>query len=786
MKKLLILSLFLLSPALASAAPVNSITITDKSGTASTNYPFQFGRPFVQGEIANYPQVVINGSPAPTQADVKNRYPDGSVEYAVISVMIPTIPANGSLTISFQNQSSGNNSPLTQAQMLDPAYNFDAKINITSGGVTKTASARTMLSSGNCTPWTSGQIAQSMLCADDSINRIYDMGFDSARSIRPRFYVTFWPATHQVTVRYVGENSNTQTLEDVPYDLNLTLGNSSPTTPYTKAGLIHFINTRWTKVFWIGGQPQQKINVDHNLAYLKETKFFPNYNTALSVPESTIAADYTYWQTKPKDLYDAGMWQKYMPTTGQTDSPEVGPDTRWATLWLLSGDWRYFEQTKVQADLAGAWGMFFREGDPVRKFDRAQTIPAIGRTISLNARPIAYLGFEDITDPRFATISDQPQVLQPLIVTPGYPTHSDGWTYDGAHQPDPFSAAYTLTGDYFYLEGAQMWAALDVLSYGPTPNFRGAAGYAGIYDQVRGNGWVLRNRVNAAFLSPDGTPEKEYFNQTVNDAIAKWEGERNITGTASQGPAELAEWNIGKSLNIYFSVFHFWTGYKNDYNGLGGMCPLTGAMAAEYADYISDQVCNITSLWHESFLTFELGRAKEMGFATGPLLTWDSAIWNGQFADPGYNPKLSGSSITPQAVYDPTEVADYYGLHGRPLTSWAEVASYESATNVNVLNVAFTQTAYPWPYFMTALDAVSMTAQESGGAVAWQWFQTNFVDRYVTYYSSNPSWAILPRTTNTTPLPPPTSTTVGLSATPSSLTSSGSATLTWTSTNRRA
>src|SRR5262249_24244543 len=58
---------------------VNSITITSRTGAVQTNYPLQFGRPFIAGAIPDQPQVLINGAAATTQADVKNRYPDGSV-----------------------------------------------------------------------------------------------------------------------------------------------------------------------------------------------------------------------------------------------------------------------------------------------------------------------------------------------------------------------------------------------------------------------------------------------------------------------------------------------------------------------------------------------------------------------------------------------------------------------------------------------------------------------------------------------------------------------------------
>src|SRR5271170_4640773 len=108
----------------------NSISVTNASGGAISNYPYQFGRPFVDGAIANQPRVLINGQLVVSQADVKNCYPDGSVEFAVIAVVIPAIPASGSLTLTFQNQSAGNNTPLTQAQMLSLNYNLVATLSL--------------------------------------------------------------------------------------------------------------------------------------------------------------------------------------------------------------------------------------------------------------------------------------------------------------------------------------------------------------------------------------------------------------------------------------------------------------------------------------------------------------------------------------------------------------------------------------------------------------------------------------------------------------------------------
>src|SRR3954453_10082997 len=127
---LLIAILLSAAPTSALTAPANTITITNKSGSTQTNYPLQFGRPFVQGEILDYPQVKINGTPVFTQTDVKNRWPDNSVKYAIIAVRIPSIPANYPVTLSFQHQPSGNNAPIAAAELLRQFPDFDAIIQI--------------------------------------------------------------------------------------------------------------------------------------------------------------------------------------------------------------------------------------------------------------------------------------------------------------------------------------------------------------------------------------------------------------------------------------------------------------------------------------------------------------------------------------------------------------------------------------------------------------------------------------------------------------------------------
>ena len=232
-------------------------------------------------------------------------------------------------------------------------YMFDAQMILTSaaGGVSQSIDARTMLANGDYKLWTSGPVAQTIILADDSAQRKYDIGFgDGYTPFRPRFYATFWPATHQVFVRFVGENDNTQAVEDLSYSLTLTLGNA---VPYKRSGLTHWAMTAWSKSFWLGGTPSPQVNIDNNLAYLETTRFLPNYDPAITVPASAVASEYNYWTGRPHDLYDGswdgGVWSSGMGVPGARaesrpirngrscgSTPATGGCARWRSAWPIS------------------------------------------------------------------------------------------------------------------------------------------------------------------------------------------------------------------------------------------------------------------------------------------------------------------------------------------------------------------------------------------------------------------------------------------------------------------
>jgi len=707
---------------MAQSDATNFITIREKAGVTTNQYPIQIGRPFVPGEIPNFPQAVIGNTNLVTQADVKSRWPDGSVKHAILSFYLPALVANSTVTVNFINQVSGNNSGfLAKADMLATGLNFDATMELANGGTTLSASARTMLNADKFEYWHQGAVMTSVIIADHSTARASDLGFDANKSFRPIFHATFWPAINKVKVRYIGEIANTEALQDQVYALALKLGNTAPLTVYTKPSFTHIAASRWTKEFWLGGVPPT-IEINHNLTYLAKTKTLPNYDTSRVIPESALAQAYTDpysgWSFVAKDLYDPGNMLKYMGSTGGRD--EIGPYPTWTVRWLYTGDRRVQEQTFGNANLSAAFPVHFREGNGAKTFESGGT-NALGRVLSIQARPTVFLNSGNFyINFQYTNPADK-------IVPVGAMT-DEGWYPDGAHQPDFHSPLYLLTGDYFHLEEMYFWASWGAaytspgtdVSYGRGPT----SSTGGITGEVRSDAWIFRNRAQAAFLAPDGTPEKAYFTKLTNDAIAIWEGTVGITGTPNQGNAN---WNWGNTIAVQkygphgvptIPALRFWEE--------GGTVP-------SWSEEVDPAMAtNRTPPWQHAFLIYSLGQAKNLGFASEPLLTWLSPMMIGQLTNPGYDPYLVGAYQMPAVRKTDNR---FFDLWSQEKTGF--LGNY-NAQQIFTDQLSDANHGYP----MIAIPATGMVAHHPGGSAAWSFIQQQVLT--ASSLNSNPKWLILP------------------------------------------
>ncbi|MDC1205332.1 hypothetical protein N8083_00595 [Candidatus Pacebacteria bacterium] len=697
------------------------IQIRERSGVTQIDYPVQIGRPFVKGDIRSFPLAVIDGTSVYTQVKVQQRWDDGSVKHAVLSFIVPNIPANGTVDVAFINQANSRESTHDVSSLL--ADGFDAEVKLTSGGTTKTVSVAQMLRDGAYEIWTEGPVATTYIVGDHSAKRAYDIGFDTHRSFRPLFYVTHWPSLGKTKVRYVGEIANTEFLQDMTYDLSLTLGGAEW---YQKPSFFHNAGTAWTRTTWWGGAPEEKIDIDHNLVYLSETRFIPNYDSSLAISESVIASDYSKWLTKDTDIGGTGLWQKSMGTAGGRE--DIAHIPGWHVDWLYTGDYRNREITLSQTDLAGTWRYRAREGDPSKRFDKAGTIPGIGRPISIYERPTLWL---------YDTRSHSYETPEDALVPVGPLNYRTGWTWELAHNPSVNYVPYILTGDPYYLEQDLFWAGMITLDLWPTTRGPSTDG-AFRSSQTRANAWALKGLVNTAFMVPDSYPESAYFKERIAGTIAGWEEMQGISG--SDYP-ELRAWVANKyGTNTPLDM------WRENY------CAKHCNSASLWND--SSILGRATSPWMQNFVVLELALAKERGFDTSALLKKATDFFTGPFS----NGNVDNSNPNLERVIYSMYRYPYEYTSGTFVGSWEEASSLYSSTaiaNQNAKEERFRTgkggkggiSTGNYLVYAYTVSAVTSDVTPLAGEV-YNYLRDTIYTPNKSSFALSPTWAIVPRTIN--------------------------------------
>ena len=334
-----------------------------------------------------------------TQCDVKSRWPDGSLKFAIVSFVVPKLLSKGSIVVSFSNQSTGNNTGyLQQTDMLNSAYDFEATIRMV-GATTQTVSARQMLEGGAIRYWLQGPIVTAAIIEDRSAARAYDKDLgDGSKALHPIYEAWFYPTNHKVQVGYSVENTwvssnSAQSARDETYSVTLTTGSASVATVFANPTFTHIGLSRWHKTFWIGSDPPS-VRVDYNLAYLTSTKAIPNYDSSRVLSPSLISSRRNAWahatRTLQGDAKGIGFYEKELAAAGADDW--IGLDTTWDVIYLFSMDDGMRQAMIGNADLAGRIPWHFREADNQAGsghwFDAPSTghVPTLGRVVSVNSR----------------------------------------------------------------------------------------------------------------------------------------------------------------------------------------------------------------------------------------------------------------------------------------------------------------------------------------------------------------------------------------------------------------
>lgn len=700
----------------STGAPVPNTILIDSKTTDKR--PFTISRVFAMGEVPHVAQAVFNGQGLPTQCDVRTRWPDGSLQHAMISFWLT--PAEGTNEVSFIDQETPSpEEALTAEGMLSADYDFGATMELTANGQSVEADARKMIQAGAFRYWLRGPICTQVIIEDRSDKFEFDLGWEGRKPFHPMFVATFYPGWRGVKVDWIGEVAWTNVLEDLTYSMVLKASGPDGTKViYEKQDYTHFLSTRWRKSGWSGPE-LPAAPVDLNFAYMIYSRLLPSYDLSKSVPSSAVEDSYqTFLKSDRGELGGSALWVKYFPTTGGRS--DIGLFPAWYVQYLYTFDPRLEEMMTAMANLSGSVPIHFRESTD-RKFLTDSDSSGLGRVLSVEARESFWVG----------NLTYNQTKPNDLVVFTGARKES-GWTPDLAHQPSMVFLPYILSGDYYLLEELQFWAAYNVAeaNFGDCWYCR-HFGWGYINTQSRGNAWGLRTLAHAAFATPDGTPEKTYFMDKVYRNIAVREGIADERQGAFYDEAPDSPWSFGRRVIALDkpNPLHFMD-VNNDSSQ-----PRPDTFNVDPNS--PDRVTRANAPWQYSFMHVVLGHLDELGFPAGPLRRTLGTHLVRQLTDPVCNPYLVAKYVNPVYGGDGSFYTNWQSFSNGWLPEIFAVRSWPEKDDSDV------EHGYPHISRAAASFLTDVCDGEFCGTQAWQWIDKNV--GHQDKLKANPKWAFVPR-----------------------------------------
>jgi len=544
----------------------NAVTIQTASAAPATQV-HRVPRWFAEGEIAGHPRPFVNNLPAASwQAEVKNRWADGSVRFAIVSFQAG-VPAGGSITVDFRNSPDAchlGGSPTCQAAALNAAGmlnhnggNWQAAMVVRAdpAGATSTAAvqARTMIQNGHFTYWIRGPVETVVRVEDESPARQYDFGwigagctqpYDSCswsndsthRSLHPIFVLSFPSGGAGVRIEFILANYWTTVRQDQRYSLSLQ---TSAGEVFQKSGIRSAWSTWWRKTYWDGPIPVET-NIDFNLEYLRMSKMVMPFRTgiqikdtgdwsaatSLSLYSSNTNADFPFWCSS-NSIYCGSRTRAYPATGGREDR---GFYPLWESHWLHSMRADLFKVVLGNAEWLGSQNIHLRESGSGLTYMAG--VDAFGKPNSLDARPTAWR--------QSNSVSNLPASVGPVAAVDANGSWNK-WTPDAAHLHTHSQLAYLVTGDWYFMQEQSFLAHHNFLWFQQAsyltytrPNTWGTI--AAMETNHRLVAWLLWNVWRGYLIVPDGEVQKEYLREKMEDAIAILEGYYNITDGDHHAP----------------------------------------------------------------------------------------------------------------------------------------------------------------------------------------------------------------------------------------------------------
>jgi hypothetical protein len=414
----------------------------------------------------------------PTQTDVKTRWDDNSIKFAVV-----TVHADSAGTYDVTAAEPAGEPFVPQIPV--------AAVNLTIGGIVYTAA---LPHEESVDQWLAGPLAhegRSIVAPSASgvphpfLRVIFDTRVYNDASHSSRV---------DVTVENVLNKSGATT---VLYDVSIVVGGVER---FARSSVRHFYLTRWRQSFESGG-PFGSVTPD--LAAFNKTGAIPPYLPLVN--NHVDVADGPEF-----DLLGPGAVYSDMSAHG--GRAELAPYPDWIGRYLAHRDPNQRAFVLTSGDLAGSWPVHVREPE-----DAAPALSGVGsgRFVSLDQRPTLWFD-ERAEENAFDYVRGLPLPIREYsFVCSEHPVEDETGCRpvpenltrlipDNAHQPALAYVPYLLTGDRYYADEMVFWADYGMLRTYPGDGVRGATGILQ-NNEVRAFGWALRNLVDAAAYAPESS-----------------------------------------------------------------------------------------------------------------------------------------------------------------------------------------------------------------------------------------------------------------------------------------
>lgn len=480
-----------------------------------------FGTVLAQGQLPKGDGIaaVIGGKVEPAQIDVKNRYPDGSALFGIVTLRTPSITSGADAAVMLRKATA----PQGTVAIAPALQKHDVTIMLAfhqPGMPTNyvTIDAAKLLAhaeaAGTASPWLAGPLVSGTRISKTitgSLRLVIDLRAYASGNVEADVQLN-----NDIAMSPKG---GTET-----YGITIAQGGA----PVFAVPSIHqFQYQDWHTIIRSGGRVP--INVVHDIAAMERTGIIPAYDLSIGMPRADLIRELKEVTAPGWDapLAVDGVTQ-YMPMVGGRGS--IGPTTAANAVWLITQNPVAAEYAIGQADASGAvpWHFFYEK---TGAFLTTADIPNIW------------------VDPRGGPHSSTTGLTQQV-------NPKTGWHPDVAHEPDLSFIPYLLTGRRYFLD--QQNAEADYSEVGQWPAAQARNGGEGIIvgpsEQVRGAAWSLREVADAAYIDPDGSPMRHYFKTMIANNMAylkrnipawtKQEGQPYgyIIGTYGSGFVAFAPW----------------------------------------------------------------------------------------------------------------------------------------------------------------------------------------------------------------------------------------------------